>query len=527
MAFDIATATLMVRNFSSFLSSKTDAEIQNVLNTQAIPRIRQILLTATDSSGAHIFYASLGDMADPATAQNAETLVDLVFDEAILSAGLRRVAAAFAAASMLIADVSIIESQQKVANQLEKMALAELDRLVKSQIVSTAVAAALPKVNSIGSDSVYIVSDFDPATVDLDASSAKPFAGAQEEGRISAIINGYAVQADVKIGDSPIAVIDNLARAIMAAQSLGTINLAAAPAEGYVASGIRKHTYNDALGNAQTTDVSYSTNLSVLGFKPYKHDNVVDVSVVTVYLSHKDLENPGQYLPGIKGLLYGTIQSIEQLSHLGPYSLIVDLKLGHAQAIQNNNDGDQSALLSDSLFFEVVDGGIPASGSLKYRINDSEIQTVAVTTGADAQGIVNKLAEDLAAKAVTQRLLGAVRPSCKVTVNGTPKNAPGLELICYQASSVMAKMVFHLLEVPTGVSFGVVPSTLITQGNWDNQPKSMIVEVTMRSATSMDNSETPSAATPKLSLEVAHHTVSPELQRIRTMIQQRRGLISE
>ncbi len=513
MAFDISTAVGMVRNLAG-VANPSDATIQSVLIQHAVPRIKMYLLAATDTAGAQIFYDRISDLADAATAQAAEALVDLVFDEPIISEGLRRVAAAFAASWLILNAVGIIESQQKIAYSLEKMAQQDLDRLVKGQVVTRAVESAFPKLPSVlGGDTVYMALDFDPLSVDAEMGSAKAYAGAQEDGRITAIINGYAVQADVLIGDTPIVVLDKLSRQLAAAQAADLVNVSAAPAEGFESAGVRKHTYLDGVGAEQTVDVTYTTHLSQIAFKPFKLDNVVDAAVITVYLSHRDPDNPGQYLPGLKGLLYGAIQNVQRMSKLGPYSAIVDLHTGKSASLSTETSGDQSKLISDSLFFEVVPGGIPEDGEIRYRINDSATQVIAVTAGADAQGVVNAIASDLAAKAPTQRVLGAVRPASQITLNGTPKTAPGLELVAYLASSTLAKMVFHLESVPDGVSFGVVPSTLITQGNWDNQAKSVVIESPLRSARSMSD-EPISSATPKGEVFNATHKNSSKLQNI-------------
>jgi uncharacterized protein (DUF4213/DUF364 family) len=476
MAFDYTTAVTMTKSLSSLISGVADTEVRAALENHAVPRIKSYLMTATNTAGQYLFYTALSDMADPSMAGQVEALVDLVMDEPIVAGAVRRIAAAFACSWVLMSNLGIITSQQAMAETLEKQAMADLKNLAKSDVISKSIDSALPKFSANTSEVFYFALDMDPATVDVTAKTASPYAGAQQAGKVTAIINGFVVQADIAIGDTPIQIVNKLALAINAAQTTGSVNVSAAPSEGPEVSAIRVFSDTDPVtSEPRNTQVTYISNVTSLKIYPFKYDNVIDVATITIYITHDNTVTPTQQDPGNLGIVYGLSSAISALSKNGPYAVGVDLKTGKTTALSSTQN-TETGVVSDSLFFQ---GTTVVDGTVRYSINDSATQIVDVPAGTTAQRLAEMLAQDLADKAATLRILGAVRPSTKITINGSPVDAPGLTVVAFAIDRLMSKMVFTLVSVPQGITFGVVPPTLITLANFDERTKSVVVNTTI------------------------------------------------
>lgn len=457
----------MVREYN-FLIEKTDVEIQSVLQNHAVPRIRMYLLSSRNPDGQYVFYTSVGDLADSSAAQQAETLVDLVMEEDIVKASFQRIAAQFAASWLVQSDYSILTSQRDMAVELEKQAMADLKHLIKSDIITQAASTARTSLVVALSQVFYFANDYDPNTVDIEAKVAVAYTGAQEAGKITAIINGYAVEADIDIGDTAAVVVNKLAMAVNAAQSSNLVNVSAGPSEGPYGAATRDYYYTDGVtGLEQVSKTNYNTNLSSLRLVPWKYDLIVDWVVVTVYITHTvGLTQE----PGCTGLIYGISTNPAQLTKKGPYSVAIDLNTGKTTTISSGSTTTQP--LSDSFYFQ---GTSTADELLEYKVNDHPTRIIEVPAGTTSLDLCNLIAFDLAQVGRTQRLLAAVRPALALSINGQPSTAPALTPVSFLSESVYSRLILNILKVPTGIVFGVVPNTLVTAANADNLSKSVIV----------------------------------------------------
>src|ERR1019366_8457274 len=123
LVFDTATAIIMTRALSTLLAQATDQEISDILLNHSVPRIRGYVLSASDSTGQTIFYEALKDLADSSKAGVAEMLVDAVMNEPTVSTQMRRIAAAFACAWLLMSKFSPVGSQSKASERFEDQAM--------------------------------------------------------------------------------------------------------------------------------------------------------------------------------------------------------------------------------------------------------------------------------------------------------------------------------------------------------------------------------------------------------------------
>lgn len=526
MAFDVATATIMTRSLSSLLAGATDAEIQNALTQHAVPRVRLYLLAATDPNGNNIFYTVLSDLADSTKAVAAEALVDEVMDELSIADGIRRIAAALACAWLIIAKFSVVESQQKQGNQLEKSAMADLQRLTSGHLLHTAVtnvAVAAKSTLAIGS-ALYIATDIDPATVDTTnllgqaySGAQLPYVGAPDAGKISVYINGTLVEAVVLAGDAPITVANRLI------QAFNLLPLGTAPNVNLVASEVVKNNdralYQDldpTTGLPVIKYINYVRQMARITIMPKDYDAALEVAVASVSLSSRIQAAPTTYQAGVTGFVYGTEPTASALSFLGPYAIAVELKSGKVTALTNAS-GTTAQPLSDCLFFVGTSPDLYET-NMTYQVNGSPVFTVKVPPLTDAAGISELLAKDMAANSETIRLLGAVRPSCLVTVNGTPLNAPGLEFVAFGLENELSRVVFNLLSVPTGITFGVVPNTLVTAALFDERPKSVVVTTSVAKHAGQGNFTT--GTDRQANVIKVNYIPTPGLQNILTRIQQ-------
>lgn len=473
MAFDYTTTVPMVRQYN-YLISKTDAEIQSVLLNHAVPRVRMYLLSARDPDGQYIFYVSLGDLADSSAANQAETLVDLVMDEQIVKASFQRIAAALAASWIIQSDpASILGSQREIAVGLEKQAMDDLKHLIKSDLINRALDTARTTLVSNLTQVFYFANDFDTSTVDLDNKVAISYAGAQQVGKISAIINGYAVEAPIAIGDTPGMIVTKLALAINSAQAGNLVNVTAAPNEGPKVLVTRDYYYtNSVTGTEESVKINYPSHVASLQILPWKYDLVVDYAVVTASLTHTNglLQEPGN-----TGIIYGNTSNTSYLTQKGPWSVAIDLNTGKSTSIDNNTS--TSSVLSDSFYFT---GETTVGGEVTYRINDSDIRTVVIGPATSALEVVKAIAQDMVDQARSTHLIAAVRPSVTLSINGTLMTAPGLTPVAFITEGIFSKIVMNIIQVPDGVVFGVVPSNLLTQNYFDADSKSVIVTTTVK-----------------------------------------------
>lgn len=471
--FNYTLAIPMVKALSLLTRDKTDQQIREALELHAIPRIRMYVLTAKDTSGKQVFYSALSDLSNSVVADKVEQLVDAVINEEPISSSIRRIAAALAASWLTIGDFSIIKNQQDMSSILEKQAMADLKRLTESEVLARGIEEALPGVISTSASVLYFTMDYDPSTYDSTTKTASQYVGVLEDGVITLSINGVSIPVSVSTGDTASVIVDSLAQAITAQVSGGVVNVTAGANEGPPVDMTRSLTSSDPItGLPKVTLINYSSNLSSLVLYPYRYDNEFDVATVSVSLA-------GDSGPGIKGLLLGRDADPSRLSEKGPYTIAVDLKTGQSSYL----DAIKSTV-SDSFFFEMTDRSLDSIGTLEdstltYRVNGGLIQTVDIPQGSKPQQLVELLAQDLATKANSQRILGAVRPSTSITVQGTSTLSPGLSFVSWYVEKTAAKSVFTLLTVPSGISFGVVPNTLISASTWDGNAKSVTIPNTI------------------------------------------------
>lgn len=491
----------MVIGLSALINPDDTSAIDSTIQKHAIPRIRMILLSATDGTGEHIFWGgNLGDLAQT-NSDAAEALVDAVIDEPSISFGIKRIAAAFAANWLLLSQVGIIESQQKIAYALEKQALADLDRLVKSPILKSSISSASTKLAASNvSASFYIANDLDPSTQSTitDANAEKtakqyngaqlPYPSADKAGQVKLWVNGSSITLDVNAGDTPAVVatkiknkFDEAAAAITTTPNPFNANLA--PDEIRLTTGYRYIPYTVPIeGLKPPATFTYDFDSAKLTILPHDYDFVMDTAVITIFFSHKD--ESGTEKPGIKGLLYGVSSNSLNLTFAGPHSIAANLKLGKsAAAVTSASSSASKILTSDLLFFTMDSTSIFTATSiddtLVYNVNGVTDYTVKIPANSTAMDIVELLAQDMGKTGQTTALVAAIRPSTKFTVNGSPVTAPGIEPIAFGLGTSITKLVLTIKKVPAGVIFGVVPPTALTTANFDNRAKSVSVPVTL------------------------------------------------
>lgn len=487
----------MVIGLSALINPDDTTAIDDTINNHAIPRIRMILLSATDGAGNHIFWG--GDLSDlvQTNASSAEALVNAVMDEEIISFGLKRIAAAFAANWLLLSQVGIIESQQKIAYALEKQALADLDRLVKSPILRNSITSASTKLTASSvSASFIIANDIDPQTFDLTVSpkTGKQFNGAQlpypsasKAGVVKLWVNGSSLTVDIAAGDTPAIVATKIKNAFDEAaltitSTTNPFNANLAPDEIKLTKGYRYISYNAPVTGTQPPEnFTYDYDSAKITILPHNYDFVMDTAVITIFFEHTDIT--GATKPGINGLLYGVTSGSLGLTFNGPHSIASNLKLGKSVAALTSSTSSSKILTSDLLFFKMNDSSVfsttQVADKLVYNVNGVTDYEVSVPAGSTAMDVVELLAQSMATTGQTTALVAAVRPSTQFTVNGSPVTAPGIEPIAFGLGTSITKLILTIKQVPAGIIFGVVPPSSLTAGNFDNRTKSVSVPVTL------------------------------------------------
>lgn len=521
MAFDTITAIKMTKALSSLLATATDAEITDVLLEHAVPRIRFHMLNATNNAGQNIFYTALSDLSDSTISTNAEQILDSVMDEPTVANALRRIAAAYTCAWLLVSKYSPVASQPAAAHRLEDQANADLDRFCKGELMKTALASAVKTVLSTQTTAIlYIGTDIDTNTLDTTnrtgddfAGAQLPYAGAPDAGKVSGNINGVAFEATIAAGDLPVDVARKLCAAFDALPSSTKPNVTLVPDEVIRANDNRNVTYADPLTGIPATSLfTYTRSMAKITAVPHNYDNVLDVAAITFTLLKRIETAPTTYETSIDGLLYGTDTSVIKLTSKGPHSVVVELKTGKTTSLTQAS-ATSTTPLSDSLFFLT---GAPTAfdGTITYRVNGGNVESVEIPTGATAETICELLAQDIASKSADLRILGAVRPSSLLTINGTPTSAPSIEFVGFGIENQLAKLVFHILSVPVGVTFGVVANTLATQDNFDASPKSVVISTTISKVRGQGNPTVGPEAAPSGSVTLTQHKPTAGLKKI-------------
>jgi hypothetical protein len=488
VSFDLSTLRPMVRSLSELLLDATDAEIDAGVNLHAGPRVRLYILTATDGANAHIFYTTVKELTENASSDQAEDLVDDLMLQPSVAPALTRIVAALVAHWLLLSKYAVLDSQQKAASFLEKQAMADLDRLVRSPVLKTAVADVLQgqtaQAQAAAPMTLYLALDGDDATLDSTDRTLAPQSGATQAGRIRLVINGQELMAAIAAGDTPIAVASKLLTGFESLPEGDRPNCNLAVAERSLWPGKVWRTHPDFPDGTGVTLVTSGAGLTLL---PRQYDAAQDLLVATVYLEHLD---GGVWKPGVAGLLYGVSGQLLRLTRSGPHAIAADLQQGKTTSL---TDSTSTKPVSDAFFFQVTapDGLTTVPGSLTYRVNELSEQTLAIPAGANATDLAHMLAVHMAGLVGTQRVLGAVRPSAVITRQGSPENSPALEIVAYALESSVTQFVMTIVDVPGEVVFAVVQRSTFTEPVWDDAPKSVVIKATVNKPTSSAAPGTP------------------------------------
>lgn len=489
MSFDLVALRPMVRALSELLADASDDEINAGVNLHAGPRVRLYILTATDGANQHIFYVTLRELADAAVSDQAEELVDDVLAQLSIAPAVNRIVAALVAHWLLLSKYAVLDSQQKAAAFLEKQAMADLDRLVRSPVLKTAVADTLAsqanQLQAAAPVTLYLALDGNDTTLDTTDMTISPVAGATQAGRLRAVVNGTELPiVAIAVGDTPITILSKLYAGFEAVDPADRPNCNLAVAERALWPGKVWRVHPDFPDGAGVSLLTAGAALTVL---PRQYDTLQDLLVATVFLEHQD---GGVWKPGVAGLLYGASSQVAKLTRSGPHAIAADLQQGKTT---NLTESTSTKPVSDAFFFQVTatDGLTTLPGTLRYRVNNLAEQSVVIPVGVDASQIANLLAVHMAGLVGTQRVLGAVRPSAVITRQGTPENSPALEIVAYALETSVAQFVMTVLEVPAEVVFAVVQRTVATEPLWDEGPKSVVIKSTLNKPTSSTQGGTP------------------------------------
>lgn len=501
----------MVRDYSVILGSENafaSKDVLSFLNQHAYPRVRGRLLTATDSTRKHIFYDDLGQMASPAVQTRADQMVFGVMTDSIVSDYVARIASALTAAWKLRALAGQIKEQAQLGTELETQALADLEMLIVSPELSAAALAAKAKLD-LGATTddlpkIFMALDLDPSTYDAKTGLLKPYLGVVEDGIATLWVGPYSVVAQVVRGDTPSSIMYNLLSALRAYQMqnpppAALMNLIIGPNEGPLVSGNRQITINNAVGQTSVVSGTAFVNIGWISFHVYQKDPQIEALFCTLEFRNSQGDE------GIQGLVYGSTQlDYNKLTKKGPYSVLIDFKnegkAGLANPARQNGGGAGGSSTSDTFWFtvspnppkpgtELPSGGMTAQNSvLRYQVSSvvanaslqavaPQPRTVIIPAGSTALDVVRLIATDMNVVAFYHKVLPAVRSPVPIEVMGSPVHAPGLEIVPYRPSGFEDKIVFDMLEVPADVHFGVLPPNLVTNGSFDNQAKSLVVDV--------------------------------------------------
>lgn len=544
MAFDYTSAIPMVRALNSLIAGASDESVQNALELHAVPRVKLILLSSTGSDGTHIFYDSISDMGDSTKASKAETIVEAVFEEAIVAAGLKRVACALAASWLINSSVGIIENQQKIAYSLEKMALADLDRICKSPVLVSAVSAVKEKTSDLGVPVSLMIAlgakdeqaDVDDALL-VNSSNRRlasysgaelPYPGADFAGRISINVNGITIRANVEEGDSPATALRRLIAAyesslIKANVNLGVTEVPSANAYRYV-------TYENIDGDQINERFTFISNGAKLVLLRKDYDRVTDVVALTVYLESEDPDDPGVYIPGIKGFIYGLSDNVAELTKEGPHTVAVDLKTGLGTKVSELGTNAKT-ISSDTFLFRVNSslGETLDDDTLEYQVNGHEKRVVAIPAESTANKIAELLALDMAEHLERQKVLAAVRPITRLLTEtvGIPIAAESFDAVCVEMVGIPielnhSKYVVTILKVPEDVIFAVSPLSAAPIAVFDERSKSAIITATVGNVSRTTTSSGDSSGTSS-SVLLVEHKPSEGLKKILDAFKNRKG----
>jgi len=494
----------MVRAYNVIISDPTaitDKQISGFLTAHAFPRIKGRLLTATDSTNKHIFYDNIGNMSDTSVRDRAEMLVREVMENGVIKDYAWRIASAMGASWAINNIVGIIDSQQKLAHELEKQALDDLKHLVTSPELSLAASQAAQKLDAVPTDGIpkiFIAMGIDPATYNPnDASAAKAYTTVQEPGTARLWIGPYKVEASIDSGDTVPVVMSKIMSAVRAYQAanvppLAKFNLVVGPNEGPLVSGTQYIMYDDPSDTPdkgpKLVSAQVTTNVGWISFHVYQYDQSVD----NLFCTLEFLNSNEEY--GIEGLLYGVMESelnYSKLSKRGPYSVFIDVKSGKSGTpASGGSDVLSGGGISDTFYFEInnTSGKLTEDGRIRYQVANlvanpgatplaPQPRYVVIPAGSTALDIVRLLAQDIDSIGYQIKLLAAPRSPTAITVMGTPIKAPGLQLVPYRPSGFEDRIVFDVLEVPNLLRFGPLPSSMITNGAFDNKPKSLVIPV--------------------------------------------------
>lgn len=546
MAFDYETAIPMVRALNSLISGASDASVRDALELHAVPRVKLVLLSSTGVDGTHIFYDSITDMGDTSKAAQAETLVDAVFDETIVAAGLKRVACALAASWLINSSVGIIENQQKIAYSLEKMALADLDRICKSPVLSSAVTSVKQKTSDLGVPVFLMIAqapmddqtDIDDALL-VSSSNRRlatysgaqlPYAGADYAGRISINVNGQTVRANIEEGDTPatalrrvIAAFESMDPAVKPNVNLGITEIPAGNSHRYV-------TYENIDGVAINERFSFISGGAKLILLPKGYDKTTDVVALTVFMDSENPDDPDVYIPGVKGFVYGLSDSVAELSKEGPHTIAVDLKTGLGTKVSELGTNAKT-ISSDTFLFRVSNtfGATLDDDTLEYQVNGKPKRTVNIPSESDANKIAELLAQDMAASLDTQKVLAAVRPITKmipeamgIALASEAFNAVCVEMVGIPIEVNHSKYIVTIYKVPEEVVFAVSPISSASIAVYDEKSKSAIVTATVGQV-SRSITGSGEVSTSNSSVLLAKHQPTPGLQKILDAFRDRKG----
>lgn len=546
MAFDYTTAIPMVRALNSLISGASDDSVRDALELHAVPRVKLVLLSSTGVDGTHIFYDSITDMGDASKAAQAETLVEAVFDETIVAAGLKRVACALAASWLINSSVGIIENQQKIAYSLEKMALADLDRICKSPVLASAVTSVKQKTSDLGVPVFLTIAQApkdDQASIDdalLVSSSNRrlqsysgaqlPYPAADYAGRISINVNGQTVRVNVEENDTPATALRRLVSAFELLDPAVKPNVNLGITEITPTNTYRYVSYENIEGELINERFAFISGGAKLILLPKNYDKTMDVAAVTVYMDSEDPDDPGEYIPGIKGFVYGLSESVAELSKEGPHTIAVDLKTGLGTKVSELGSSSKT-ISSDTFLFKVSNtfGATLDDDTLEYQVNGKLKRVVNIPVESDANKIAELLAKDMAANLEDQKVLAAVRPITRmlpeamgISIASESFGAVCVEMVGIPIEVNHSKYIVTIYKVPEEVVFAVSPISSASIAVYDERPKSAIVTATVGQVSrSVTGSE--SAGTNNSSVLLSKHQPTPGLQKILDAFRDRKG----
>lgn len=442
----------MVRDLNVILDRADADEIKQVIRTHAVPRIRYILLTSTDTLGRNVFYGRPTDMGNPEVQRSAEILLDQVLANHTVQAGLRRVAAALACSWMTTKIAALIPEQQTYAIKLEKEALSDLDRFVKSPVLPGVISAIQATVTGqLDEQRLGLGGEVDQDNLDRAGHSGRTYREAQSSGELRLYVDGLASSVAVRAGDP----IPELLRKL----SLKTIQQAGVM-EGQGASRtkigevVATDSYQELAGIAATVEgVAYSLSAGVgqIQLQPRSGKNT-PASVVNLALVRTDLS--GNLLPGVPGLMCGYNQNWSGFRTDGAPLVLVDIK---SCAVLAPSDPQVCGHPADLLCFQTT-APLGAGSRLKYMVRQvlptvrafAEV-TVELPEGSHAPQVVEAIARSLGDRRTTHPVLAGVLPAITVSVDGVQKVCSALDLVAYVTDEQDTRYTLEISQMPDGL----------------------------------------------------------------------------